>query len=225
MMKIGAVTIGQAPRTNVTSDIMHIFDGRVELSQRGGLDGLTVEQIAGFKPERDDYVLVSRLTDGTSVTFAERYILPRLQECINELEAEGARLIMFFCTGDFPESLTSNVPLVYPCHILNKVVPLLTKKSSIVTVTPSPLQVGQCEKKWSNFVDHVKAVPASPYGPWEDLASAAREIKDMDADLVVLDCIGFTQEMKDMFAKETGKLVVLPRTLLARVISELTDVK
>ena len=212
MMKIGAVTIGQAPRTDVTSDIMHIFDGRVELSQRGGLDGLTVEQIAGFKPERDDYVLVSRLTDGTSVTFAERYILPRLQECINELEAEGARLIMFFCTGDFPESLTSNVPLVYPCHILNKVVPLLTKKSSIVTVTPSPLQVGQCEKKWSNFVDHVKAVPA-------------REIKDMDADLVVLDCIGFTQEMKDMFAKETGKLVVLPRTLLARVISELTDVK
>ena len=60
MMKIGAVTIGQAPRTDVTSDIMHIFDGRVELSQRGGLDGLTVEQIAGFKPERDDYVLVSR---------------------------------------------------------------------------------------------------------------------------------------------------------------------
>ena len=31
MMKIGAVTIGQAPRTDVTSDIMHIFDGRVEL--------------------------------------------------------------------------------------------------------------------------------------------------------------------------------------------------
>ena len=36
---------------------------------------------------------------------------------------------------------------------------------------------------------------------------------------------GFTQEMKNMFARETGKLVVLPRTLLARVISELTDVE
>ena len=31
--------------------------------------------------------------------------------------------------------------------------------------------------------------------------------------------------MKNMFARETGKLVVLPRTLLARVISELTDVE
>ena len=195
------------------------------LGRYASFKAYSIAEVETLKRIEEDYVLVSRLTDGTSVTFAERYILPRLQECINELEAEGARLIMFFCTGDFPESLTSNVPLVYPCHILNKVVPLLTKKSSIVTVTPSPLQVGQCEKKWSNFVDHVKAVPASPYGPWEDLAAAAGAIKDMDADLVVLDCIGFTQEMKDMFAKETGKLVVLPRTLLARVISELTDVK
>lgn len=83
----------------------------------------------------------------------------------------------------------------------------------------------QCEKKWSQFVDHVKAVPASPYGDWETLEKAARQVKDMDGDLVILDCIGFTQEMKNMFARETGKLVVLPRTLLARVISELTDVE
>ncbi|MCC8025174.1 MAG: AroM family protein [Clostridium sp.] len=224
-MKIGAITIGQAPRTDVTADIMDIFNGKVTLLQRGGLDGLTKEDIAAFAPEEGDYVLVSRLTDGSSVTFAERHILPRLQACIDELEKEGARLIMFFCTGDFPDSLTSRAPLIYPCNILNQVAPLLTKKSSIVTVTPSPLQVEQCEKKWSGFVSRVKAVPASPYGPWEDLERAAKEIKDMDADLVILDCIGFTQEMKNMFARETGKLVVLPRTLLARVISELTDVE
>ena len=117
------------------------------------------------------------------------------------------------------------MPHVYPCNILNQGAPLLTHKCSIITITPSPLQVEQCEKKWSQFVDHVKAVPASPYGPWEDLEHAARMVKDMDGDLVVLDCIGFTQEMKNMFARETGKLVVLPRTLLARVISELTDVE
>ena len=40
-MKIGAITIGQAPRTDVTADIMRLFDGKVELLQRGGLDGLT----------------------------------------------------------------------------------------------------------------------------------------------------------------------------------------
>lgn len=224
-MKIGAITIGQAPRTDVTDDILHIFGGKIELLQRGGLDGLTAEQIAAFKPSPEDYVLVSRLTDGSSVTFAERFILPRLQECINELEAEGVRLIMFFCTGDFPDSLTSHVPLVYPCDILNQVAPLLSKQSNLVTVTPSPLQVTQCENKWKNFVKTVKAIPASPYGSFEALEQAAEEIKNLDADLVILDCIGFTQKMKNMFVKKTGKLVVLPRTLLARVISELTDVE
>lgn len=224
-MKIGAITIGQAPRTDVTDDILHIFGGKIELLQRGGLDGLTAEQITAFKPSPEDYVLVSRLTDGSSVTFAERFILPRLQECINELEAEGVRLIMFFCTGDFPDSLTSHVPLVYPCDILNQVAPLLSKRSNLVTVTPSPLQVTQCENKWKKFVKTIKAIPASPYGSFEALEQAAEEIKNLDADLVVLDCIGFTQEMKNMFVKKTGKLVVLPRTLLARVISELTDVE
>ena len=50
------------------------------------------------------------------------------------------------------------------------------------------------------------------------------EIKNSEADLIVLDCIGYTQEMKKMFAEKTGKKVVLPRTLLARVVSELTDI-
>ena len=225
-MKVGAITIGQAPRTDVTADIMDIFGGKVELIQAGGLDGLTKEEIAGFAPEEGDYVLVSRLTDGSSVTFAEKHILPRLQEAIHHMEKEGCRLIMFFCTGSFPEDLTAEkIPLIYPCDILNRTVPLLTKKSSIVCITPSPLQLSQTEAKWKNYVKEVTSVAASPYGPREELEKAAEQVRDMDADLIVMDCIGYTQEMKEMFAQKTGKLVVLPRTLLARVISELTDVE
>ena len=224
-MKIGAITIGQAPRVDVTSDIMDIFPDTVDLLQGGGLDSLSKEEISGFVPQEGDYVLVSRLNDGTSVTFAERYILPNLQKRINEMEDAGVGLIMFFCTGDFPDTLqSSRVPLIYPCHLLHNIVPLLTKKSSIVTVTPSPLQVEQSENKWKDYVKEVKAIPASPYGDWDTMKKAAGEIRKLEADLVVLDCIGFTQEMKNMFAQETGKLVVLPRTLLARVVSEITDV-
>ena len=223
-MKIGAITIGQAPRVDVTCDIMDIFGENVELLQRGGLDGLTVEQISKFTPEEGDYVLVSRLTDGTSVTFAERYIVPRLKEAVEELEAEGVKLIMVFCTGEFPAEITSKrVPMVYPVELLHKIVPLLS--SNIITMTPSALQIEQNEKKWSKFVDKVVSVAASPYGDWADLEAAAHKVKDMDGDLIVLDCIGYTQQMKDMFARITGKLVVLPRTLLARVVSEVTDVE
>ena len=223
-MKIGAITIGQAPRVDVTADIMDIFGGNIELFQRGGLDGLTREEIETFKPEEGDYVLVSRLTDGSSVTFAERYILGNLQKGIDALEAEGVRLIMVFCTGEFPESLTSNVPMVFPNDLLHKIVPMLTKTRHIIAMTPSPLQVDQNNAKWEGFVEKCTSVAASPNGPWEDLERAAEAAKDLDGDVIVLDCIGFTKKMKAMFAEKTGKLVILPRTLLARVISEVTDI-
>lgn len=224
-MKIGAVTIGQAPRVDVTCDIMEIFGGKAELLERGGLDGRTREEIAAFAPQEGDYVLVSRLNDGSSVTFAERHILGSLQKGIDELEAAGVSLIMVFCTGKFPDSLTAHVPMVFPCDILHRVVPLLSRRSSIAAVTPSPLQLEQNTEKWSGYVDHCVSVAASPYEDWAALERAAEEIRTMeDVDLVVLDCIGFTQKMKEMFAEKTGKMVVLPRTLLARVVSEITDV-
>ena len=223
-MKIGAITIGQSPRTDVTDDIMRLFDGKCELIQRGGLDGLTREQIDTFRPERGDYVLVSRLRDGSSVTFAERYILDNLQRGIHELEEEGVKLIMVFCTGQFPDSLTAKVPMIFPNEILHRIVPMLTRTARIVAVTPSSLQLEQNTRKWEGYVDRCISIAASPYGDWESLEKAAREAAAADADTIVLDCIGFTQKMKQLFAEKTGKMVVLPRTLLARVVSEITDV-
>jgi protein AroM len=224
-MKIGAITIGQAPRVDVTCDIMRIFNGKMELTERGGLDGFTREQIETFKPGKDDYVLISRLRDGSSVTFAERFILANLQKGIDELEKEGVKLIMVFCTGDCPASLTSHVPMIFPRDVLHKVVPLISRKSSIAAVTPLTLQLEQNSRKWSGFVKNCVSIAASPYGEWDRLVETAEKIRTMDdVDTVVLDCIGFTQKMKEMFAEKTGKPVVLPRTLLARVVSEITDI-
>lgn len=66
MIKVGAITIGQSPRTDVTQDILPLLGDQVELLQAGGLDGLTREEIEAFQPGPDDYVLISRLRDGSS---------------------------------------------------------------------------------------------------------------------------------------------------------------
>ena len=57
----------------------------------------------------------------------------------------------------------------------------------------------------------------------EGIRQAAQQVAGLDCDLVVLDCIGYTLEMKQIFAQATGKNIVLSRTLLARVVSELID--
>lgn len=221
MIKIGAITVGQSPRVDVTADILPILGENIQLVEAGGLDGLTREQIAAFTPDDpSEYVLVSRLTDGSSVTFAEKYVLPRMQQCIHRLEEEGVRLIVFFCTGEFP-AFQSKVPLIYPNQLLYGVVPALTTGERIITFTPSPLQVEQSRQKWGRLVKEVLPVAVSPYDGLAGVVQAAQRIKDEPGDLIVLDCIGYTCEMKREVARITGKNVVLSRTLLARVVAEL----
>ena len=221
-VKIGAITVGQSPRVDVTPDLLPIFGSNVELIEAGGLDGLTREDIEKFTPEEGDYVLVSRLKDGSSVTFAERYVLPRLQQCIDKLEEEGVRLILFFCTGDFPDNFRHKVPLIFPNKILFGLVPVLCG-GKLAAVTPSEKQLEQSQKKWDGYGLEVKSYAASPYGEMEAVEAAAREIAKTDADLVLLDCIGYTAEMKRRVAEITGKNVILSRTILARSVMEVLD--
>lgn len=220
-MKIGAITIGQSPRDDVTCDIMELLGAETELLEAGGLDGLSHEEIAAFAPEHGDYVLISKLLDGTAVTFAEHFILPRLQDCIDKLEAEGVKLIMFFCTGEFPDCFKSSVPLIFPNELLKAVVPALLAGKGLAVITPKPEQIVQTEEKWRASVSSVKAYAASPYGEPGELLQAAALIRDTDAALIVLDCIGYTTAMKKIIAEISQKPVVLSRTLLARVIGEL----
>ena len=138
---------------------------------------------------------MSRLTDGTSATFGESYILPRLQLCIDDLEQQGVSLILFLCTGEFPAEFHSNVPLVFPDHILKGLIPAIGVKNLSVT-------------------------SVSPYGAPLAVFAAAKEIP-ADTDLILLDCIGYTIEMKERIQALTQKPVLLSRTLVARVIREL----
>ena len=88
----------------------------------------------------------------------------------------------------------------------------------------SELQIDQAKDRWGKLVDKFSVFAASPYGKLEDIRLVTDKLKETDADLVVLDCIGYTQEMKDMIYRLTNKPVVLPRTLAARVVTELDDV-
>lgn len=220
MKKLGLITVGQAPRDDVIVDLLPIFGSEVELIQAGALDGLSLQEISSFAPQDGDYVLVSRLKDGSSAVFAERYILPRLQECIFKLEKAGVELILFLCTGNFP-AFESHVPIIFPCDVMNGLVPALTNRSRIAVITPKQEQLEQCAEKWKGYVQSVQVTYGSPYGEHWEIEKAAKEITKMDVDLVVLDCIGYTAAMKERVREITDVPVVLSRTIAARAVMEL----
>lgn len=221
MIKVGAITIGQSPRDDVTKDLFPLLGDEIELVQAGGLDGLSREEIETFTPVEGDYVLISRLRDGSSVIFAERYILPRLQNCIDTLEAQGVQAILFLCTGDFPAVFHAKVPLIFPCKVLNGLVPALASREKIAVITPTPQQLEQSQNKWKQYVREITAFAASPYAEQEELDEAARKVAEMDVDLAVMDCIGYSAEMKQRFCELSGKPVILSRTLAVRALMEL----
>lgn len=223
MNKIGAITIGQSPRLDITSDILPILGTDIQLIEKGALDGLRADDIEKFAPGKDDYVLVSKMRDGREVKFAERHIIPLIQNCIEEFEQQGVCAIIFFCTGNFPQ-FKSTVPLIFPNMILYALVPILAENSKIAVLTPNKAQLEQSRTKWEKYVHTVIPIAASPYkDPGNEMDRAAIQIINLDVDLVVMDCIGYSQAMKQRLKKQTGKKILLSRTLMARMIREFFD--
>ncbi|MDR1835303.1 MAG: AroM family protein [Fusobacteriaceae bacterium] len=219
--KIGTVTIGQAPRTDVMADIIPILGNDVEIVEAGALDGLSKEEIAAFAPVKGDYVLVTRLTDGSSVQVAEKYITPRIIEKIQKHFENDIPLVLLLCTGEFPEFSEKGL-LIRPQRILFHAVDALARGKKLGVLTPSPDQVAQSAKRWGELSKEVKVLASSPYvDGMKNAEAAAKELAAWGADLVILDCIGYTSAMQQTVRDIVGSPAILGRGIAARTVKEL----
>jgi len=217
-MKIGMITIGQSPRNDVVTEIKDIL-GPLEIIERGCLDELTKEQMERLKPKEREPFLVTLLRDGSSIQVSREKVTNLLQQRIQELENEDANLIVLLCTGDFT-NLQSKKLIIEPGKLIRELVRgILTEEKKLGIIIPSFEQIEQTKKKWGD-VNLVVAV-ASPYENQEELQEAARKLQAKNVHLTVLDCIGYTRQMKQKVKEITGKPVILSRTVVARVTREL----
>lgn len=220
-MKIGALTIGQSPRVDVSPEFEAALGLKADILQAGALDGLSLDEVKKLAPGDSDYILVTRMRDGTEVTIAEHHIIGRMKEQIRNLERQGVETIVIFCTGEFPE-LESKCPILKPDVLLRHLVPGILNKGRLGVMLPSISQTKNMASKWVKTGLEIVMDAASPYsGKDGDFIAAAARLAEKDVDLIVLDCIGFNVHMKELIMKESGKPVILPRTLLGRICAEL----
>jgi protein AroM len=217
--RVGLITIGQAPRVDMVPE-METWLGPVRTIERGALDEMTPDGIATLRPTPDDYALITRLSDGSSATIAERHILPRIQSAIADLEAAGAEAVVLLCTGEFPP-FDHERPLLTAQRLIVDGVRAIAGGSRVGVVCPLPEQERLTRDKWSDLSDELYVASGSPYDEdTDDLRRAARHLGEIGVDYVVLDCMGYTQKMKDLVRKEAGAPVLLARSVVARLAAE-----
>jgi protein AroM len=200
-----------------------MLGAEVELIEKGVLDGLTRKEIDQFAPATGDYMLVTKMKDGTSVRVAKKRIFPRVKKCIEELEEMSVDLTLVLCTGEFPKIKTKGF-LIMPDELVSNVVWGILKRGKLGVVVPEKEQIPLLKRKWKKKGVSLVIAAASPYGKTKALKEAGNFLAKKDVDLIVLDCIGFTPEVKRLFRRLTGKPIILPQTILGRVLKELVSI-
>lgn len=216
---IGFVTIGQAPRNDITGSM---FDDQISgrIIQTGALDGLSASQIAALVPVSDDNVLVTRLADGTEVVVGKRQITPLVQTAITRAVEAGADMVCVLCTGAF-NGLKTEVPLIFPDLVVKGVVDALLPEGVLGILMPHDGQRDSIVHKWSNERRVVLTGVASPYTSAKDLGGEARRLCEDGAQLLVMDCMGFTRAMERAVREIAGGIpIVLSNGVVGSVIAE-----
>ena len=218
MKTVGMITIGQAPRDDVVPEMEKILGPEVRIVQAGALDGLSGAEIAALAPGPGQFPLITRLLDGTSVVIAKESIIPRLQACLDRLAGEATGFAIL-CTGRFPRFRCRH-PVLEPEPILFAAAQAIVSEGPLGVIVPIEAQRSAATAHWSRITPAVTVAVASPYAGAAPLVSAAEDLRRAGARLVVMECMGFTQAARSVVRDLTGAAVLLPSSLVARVVAE-----
>src|SRR5579862_1214472 len=134
---LGTLTIGQAPRRDVTPIIDRYVPAAVGRLDAGVLDGLARDEIdQRYRPEPGEAALITRLQDGTSLLLSRRRMQDGVQAALERLEAAGCDAILLLCTGTFSRLACDKAWLIEPDHIIPGTVAGLIEDRQLGVIVP-----------------------------------------------------------------------------------------
>ncbi len=218
MKTIGVITIGQSPRDDVVPDMEKLLGPDFRIVQGGALDGLSRADIEALAPRPDEFPLITRLLDGTSVVIGKERIVERLQARLDELSGE-ATAFAIMCTGKFPRFRCAR-PVLEPERLLFNTAQAIYGGGTLGVIVPIEAQQAAARAHWGRITPELEVAVASPYAGAAPLVTAAETLARAGARLVVLDCMGFTRAAKATVRDVTGVAVLVGASLVARMIAE-----
>jgi protein AroM len=221
---LGTFTIGQAPRSDVTPILDRYVPTSVKRIHRGLLDGLSRDEIAGvYAAKTGEAVLVTRLSDGSSVQLSAQKVHSALQGRLDALEADGCNIVLLLCTGVFGGLRLKRGFLLEPDRIIPPTVAGLASDRCLGIIVPVASQITSESSKWKVLECPPIFAAASPYMATPDaIAAAGVSLARRGADVLLLDCIGFIEAHRQQLAHASGLPVILSNALMAKIVGEMT---
>ncbi len=222
MSKLGTLTIGQAPRADITPILDDVLDARLARHHAGVLDGLGRAQIErDFATGPGKPVLITKLLDGSAVVIDRARTEAAAQAKLAMLEAAGCSTILMLCTGHFASLKTERARLVEPDRILPSTVAALVQGEQLGIIVPLAEQISSEAGKWAPLGRAPLYAAASPYGGGGiSVAEAAGDLAGRGAKILLMDCMGFVERHRHE-AAEAGLPVILSNSLIAKLVSEI----
>ena len=222
MSELGTLTIGQAPRADITPILDAVLEAGLPRRHSGVLDGLARAEIErDFAAEPGQPVLITKLLDGSAVVIDRARTEAAAQRKLALLEAEGCSTILMLCTGHFERLATQRARLVEPDRILPPAVAALAQDAQLGIVVPLAEQIASEAGKWAPLARKPLYAAASPYGGGgASIAEAARDLAGRGAQILLMDCMGFVERHRRE-AAEAGLPVILSNSLIAKLVSEI----
>ncbi len=228
MLTIGFATIAQAPRDDVIPTMRELLPPDVRIIERGNLNGLNQAEIEALAPEPGEVGIVARLKSGGETLLSHKKIFPRMQRLVDDLvEDEGADLIVILCGADWT-AIQSPKLVVNPGKVFPSIISALANGRKLGIIKPSAGQVNQEKERYRALGIDATVTAASPYAGEERLElarQAAEEIREAGCDLVWMTCIGMDEAMREVVSAVTGKPIILARSILGRIVTELVTAK
>ena len=223
MKKFATLTIGQAPRPDLAPVFNAIAPAGTEVVHAGCLDGLTKAEVdKQFAPVGSEGLLTSRMLDGTAVVLGKSAVRKALQEKIHQLEKAGCSPIVLLCTGEFEGLTTEKVRLIEPDRLLPPVFAALLNPPQVGVMVPLIEQAQSELNKWKGLDKPPVFAAASPYtASKEELQEAARKLAHQGAEVIVLDCMGYSKTLRDICAEAVDVPVIASSTMVAELTANL----
>ena len=131
---------------------------------------------------------------------------------------QGADIVALLCTGKY-QNLEYRQKLIRPYVLLHGFTDAIFSNATIGILVPTDQQIQTKQLEWEKNGRIVLVKATSPYSG--AYCSATIQLNNAGADCVVLDCLGFTSEMKEEIQRHINIPVILPVSILAWALREI----